>query len=93
MHGYLVALDAGQLLHATARQDGADVVLALLGPEGRELPVDSPNGSPGFSDQARLTAKTFSDVVLGPIADARPGFAAERKRNPLPISYCMSKVS
>lgn len=47
-HLYRVSLAAGQFVDVTADQRGIDVVLILLGPDGKQLlEVDSPNGSRG----------------------------------------------
>ena len=47
-HKYQIALSAGQLLRVVADQRGIDVVVALFGPDGKQLlEVDSPNGTNG----------------------------------------------
>lgn len=47
-HSYQVTLTAGQFLHVVVEQRGIDVVVALVGPEDKQLiEVDSPNGSEG----------------------------------------------
>jgi erythromycin esterase len=47
-HGYLVPLKAGQFLHLVVDQRGIDVVVTLLGPDGKRIAeVDSPNGDNG----------------------------------------------
>jgi CHAT domain-containing protein/Tfp pilus assembly protein PilF len=47
-HSYRVPLEAGQLLHVTARQVGADIVLTVQRPDGAEAArSDLPNGGFG----------------------------------------------
>ncbi|HSB11373.1 MAG TPA: tetratricopeptide repeat protein [Blastocatellia bacterium] len=47
-HSYRVRLKAGQFLRVVAEQNGIDIVLTLLAPDGRKLTeVDSPNGNQG----------------------------------------------
>src|SRR5690349_10472605 len=48
-HRYRVHLDAGQLLHVTALQKGADIVLTVGKPDGGEAArSDLPNGGAGI---------------------------------------------
>jgi hypothetical protein len=45
---YTVSLTKGQVLDATAMQQGIDVVVSVYGPDGKQLDrVDSPNGANG----------------------------------------------
>lgn len=47
-HSYRVVLTADQYLHVVADQRGIDVVVALFGPDGKQIvEVDSPNGTQG----------------------------------------------
>ncbi|HKQ78967.1 MAG TPA: CHAT domain-containing tetratricopeptide repeat protein [Blastocatellia bacterium] len=47
-HSYKITLEAGQYLNAVVEQRGIDVVVTLLGPDGKQLiEVDSPNGKLG----------------------------------------------
>jgi CHAT domain-containing protein/Tfp pilus assembly protein PilF len=47
-HVYQIALAAGQYLNLVVEQRGIDVVVTLLGPDGKKLiEVDSPNGTEG----------------------------------------------
>src|SRR5262245_9482050 len=47
-HSYQITLDADQYLHLVVEQRGIDVVVRLIGPDGKQLiEVDSPNGSQG----------------------------------------------
>jgi len=48
VHAYSINLTAGQFLSVTVDQRGIDVVVALFGPDGKQLiEVDSPNGTKG----------------------------------------------
>ena len=62
-HKYQIALSAGQLLRVVADQRGIDVVVALFGPDGKQLlEVDSPmaqtarSRSPGLRRRQAFTA-------------------------------------
>jgi CHAT domain-containing protein/tetratricopeptide (TPR) repeat protein len=47
-HAYAVRLETGQLFEAVVEQRGVDVVVVLVGPDGKSLlEVDSPNGTEG----------------------------------------------
>jgi len=47
-HKYQIALAAGQFVHVVVEQRGIDVVVAVVGPGGKQLiEVDSPNGAQG----------------------------------------------
>lgn len=47
-HSYAVTLTSGQYLHIIVEQQGVDVVVALFGPDGKQITeVDSPNGTLG----------------------------------------------
>ncbi|MDQ3009605.1 MAG: CHAT domain-containing protein [Acidobacteriota bacterium] len=47
-HAYQITLTAGQYLNVVVEQRGIDVVVTLLGPDGKKLiEVDSPNGMQG----------------------------------------------
>lgn len=47
-HSYRVDLQAGQFMHAVVEQKGIDVVVALVGPDGKPIvEMDSPNGAWG----------------------------------------------
>jgi CHAT domain-containing protein/Tfp pilus assembly protein PilF len=47
-HKYQISLEAGQYLDAVVEQRGIDVVVQVVGPDGRQLfEVDSPNGANG----------------------------------------------
>jgi CHAT domain-containing protein/tetratricopeptide (TPR) repeat protein len=47
-HEYRIELQAGQYFHVVVDQRGIDVVVALLGPDGKQiLDVDAPNGAYG----------------------------------------------
>jgi len=47
-HAYQIALAAGQFLHVVVEQRGIDIVVALFGPDDKQLvEVDSPNGAQG----------------------------------------------
>lgn len=48
-HAYRLRLDAGEYVHVAVEQDGVDVAVALLGPDGKAVyEIDSPNGSKGI---------------------------------------------
>jgi CHAT domain-containing protein/tetratricopeptide (TPR) repeat protein len=48
VHPYGINLAAGQFVHVVSEQRGVDVIVALIGPDGRKvLEVDRPNGSAG----------------------------------------------
>jgi len=48
VHAYHITLTTGQYLHIVVEQRGIDVVVTLLGPNGKQLAeVDSPNGTQG----------------------------------------------
>lgn len=54
-----VRLEAGQFLHAFIEQDGADVAVRLLGPDGREaVKVDGPNGARGEEELAAIAERS-----------------------------------
>ncbi|MGH9971215.1 MAG: tetratricopeptide repeat protein [Pyrinomonadaceae bacterium] len=47
-HSYKIEIKSGEFLHAVVDQRGIDVVVALIGPDGKKLvEVDSPNGAQG----------------------------------------------
>src|SRR3954447_8278619 len=48
IHEYKVSLEAGQFLHVTVDQRGIDLMVTVLGPDGKRIAeVDSPNGDNG----------------------------------------------
>jgi CHAT domain-containing protein len=56
-HRYPLDLEAGQSLRAVVRQDGIDVVVRLLAPDGAPgAQLDSPNGRTGEEDLAAVAA-------------------------------------
>src|SRR3569832_2222493 len=64
IHLYRIHADAGQVFHLTARQKGADIVLALNRPDGAELGrSDLPNGGSGLETIAVRTPVTGDYVV------------------------------
>jgi CHAT domain-containing protein/Tfp pilus assembly protein PilF len=55
-HAYEIRLEAGQFLNAVVEQRGIDVVVLVIGPDGKPLlEVDSPNGTEG-PEPVRLVA-------------------------------------
>ena len=71
-HTYQIPLQAGQFLNLEVTQNGVDVVVLLLSPDGKKLEVDSPNGNYGpepiwFVTEAagnyRLEIKTLEKTV------------------------------
>ncbi|HEV3255103.1 MAG TPA: tetratricopeptide repeat protein, partial [Candidatus Acidoferrales bacterium] len=60
---YTIELKAGQFLHVIAEQKGIDVVLQLIGPDGKTIvEADSPNGAWG-PEPASLIADTSGTFV------------------------------
>lgn len=56
-HAYTVKLDANQIARVITEQQGVDVVVAIIAPDGTKLfGVDSPNGSSG-EEPATIAAK------------------------------------
>src|ERR1700678_1976098 len=54
-----INLKAGEFVHVVARQEGIDVVLAILDPKGREaVSTDSPNGDFGPEPASTIAADT-----------------------------------
>ena len=63
-HDYKVPLKAGQFLHVVVDQRGIDVVVRLLGPDGKRIAeVDSPNGDHG-PEPIELVATASGDYRL-----------------------------
>ena len=63
-HSYLISLAAGQFCHAVVHQLGIDVVVALYGPDGKQLvEMDSPNGTYG-PERVSLVAGTSGSYKL-----------------------------
>ncbi len=73
---YRMKLEAGQYVRCAADQQGIDVVLRLLAPDGRLIAeVDSPSGSQG-PEKASVVTQTAGDyriVVRSDDAKAKPG--------------------
>jgi CHAT domain-containing protein len=64
VHRYPIHLDAGEVLHVTARQAGADIVLALLRPDGAEMArSDLPNGRFG-TETVAVRAPAAGDYTV-----------------------------
>ncbi len=53
---YLLRLSANQIAHVVVEQQGVDIVLSVLAPDGRLFSVDSPNGSAG-EESATVAAR------------------------------------
>lgn len=90
VHRYQVHLEAGQLLHLTARQAGADIVLALSRPDGAEIArSDLPNGRFGLETIA-VRAPVAGDYGVsltgaGPWPEgSKYQLRVEALRNPVP---------
>jgi tetratricopeptide (TPR) repeat protein len=87
-HRYQIHLDAGQLLHLTARQSGADIVLTLSRPDGGESArSDLSNGNFGMETIAVRAAVTGDYGVTvtgtGPWPEgSRYELRVEAARNP-----------
>src|SRR5262249_29485725 len=63
-HDYKVPLKAGQFLHLVVDQRGIDVVVRVLGPDGKRLAeVDSPNGDRG-PETVQVVAAASGDYRL-----------------------------
>jgi CHAT domain-containing protein/tetratricopeptide (TPR) repeat protein len=75
-HSYRVTLTSGQYLYAVVEQQGIDVEVALLNPDGSQLALaDSPNGRWG-SEPILLIATTSGEyrvVIKSPNARAEAG--------------------
>ncbi len=73
---YRMKLEAGQYVRCAADQQGIDVALRLLGPDGRLITeVDSPSGTHG-AEKASVVAQAAGDyriVVRSDDAKAKPG--------------------
>jgi erythromycin esterase len=64
VHDYKVLLKAGQFLHLVVDQRGIDVVVSLLGPDGKRIAeVDTPNGDNG-PEIVRVVAAATGDYRL-----------------------------
>ena len=73
-HEYRVALDAGEFFDAVVQQEGIDVEVALLGPDGRQIGhMDSLNGASGPEPIAAI-AGTAGEYKLS-ITAANPRVA------------------
>ena len=58
-HAYQITLSAGQYLNLVIEQRGIDVVVVLIGPDGKQLlEVDSPNGEQGPEPLAWIAEST-----------------------------------
>jgi CHAT domain-containing protein/Tfp pilus assembly protein PilF len=58
-HAYPVVLESGQFLRVVVDQNGADVIVRLLGPDGAQVfAVDSPNGCDGDEDFAAVAQRS-----------------------------------
>jgi erythromycin esterase len=63
-HGYLVPLKAGHFLHLVVDQRGIDLVVKLVGPDGKRVAeVDSPNGDQG-PEPVQVVAAASGDYRL-----------------------------
>ena len=63
-HAYRLKLAAGQALHAVVNQHGIDVVVTLLGADGKQVvEIDNPNGAYG-SEIVWAVADTSGDYRL-----------------------------
>ena len=72
VHDYKVLLKAGQFLHLVVDQRGIDVVVSLLGPDGKRIAeVDTPNGDNG-PEIVRVVAAATGDyrVEIRPLEKA-----------------------
>jgi CHAT domain-containing protein/Flp pilus assembly protein TadD len=75
-HLYQIMLAAGQFLNIVVEQRGVDVVVTLLGPDGKKLiEVDSPNGTQGPEPVSWIveTAGKYRLEVRSLEKDAKPG--------------------
>jgi len=75
-HLYQITLAAGQYLNVVVDQRGVDVVVTLLGPDGKKLiEVDSPNGTQGPEPVSWIveTAGIYRLEVRSLEKDAKPG--------------------
>lgn len=75
-HNYRITLTTGQFLRVVAEQRGIDVVVALFGPDGKQLlEVDSPNGTDGPEPLAWIAESpgSYRVEVRSLEKDAAPG--------------------
>jgi hypothetical protein len=76
-HDYTVTAQSSQRLHVTVDQRGIDVVVQLIGPDGRKLvEVDGPTGATGVEDVVVFTREAGEyrvSVVPFEDADSKPG--------------------
>jgi hypothetical protein len=63
-HDYKVSLKAGQFLHLVVDQRGIDVVVRVIGPDGKRIAeVDSPNGDSG-PEPVQVVAAAAGDFLV-----------------------------
>ena len=76
LHTYQINLEAGQFLRAVVNQRGIDLVVTVVGPDGKKIAdIDSPNGVNG-PEPVNLSAKTtgaYRIEVRSLDKDAKPG--------------------
>jgi CHAT domain-containing protein/Tfp pilus assembly protein PilF len=75
-HSYQIPLSSGQYVYVAVDQQGIDVVVSLLGPDGKPLvEVDSPNGAQGPENVFTIaeTSGTYRLVVQSLEKNAAPG--------------------
>lgn len=89
-HRFRLALVAGQYVRVVVEQQGIDVAIALVAPNGeRQVEVDSPNGNRGPEPISAVVAQTgeYSVEVRAPNKNAAPGsyeIKLEALREPAP---------
>jgi CHAT domain-containing protein/Tfp pilus assembly protein PilF len=75
-HRFLLALVAGQYVRVVVEQQGIDVAIALVAPNGEHLmEVDSPNGNRGLEPISAVVAQAgeYAVEVRAPNKNAPPG--------------------
>lgn len=93
-HSYALKLKSGQLLRVDAEQKGVDVVLTLLGPDGKVLvEVDSPNGTQGPESLSHIaSAKGTYTLKIGSPENQAPAGRYTVKINELRAATELDKA-
>jgi CHAT domain-containing protein len=89
-HAYTLRLEAGQFLHAALRQQGIDISLALVGPDGKGAREADLSEGPQGLESLSFVAASEGEYRLelraraGAIGEGRYALSAEPPRSPAP---------
>ena len=91
-HTYRVELKSGQVLYAVVDQKGIDVIVTVLGPDGKQISeIDSPNGDRG-PEPVVINAEASGSyrIVVRPLEESKNGRYEIRIEKLLPAAVSLT---